>query len=1134
MPMPAPCPLPRVSPRLIARGLTLVLALSLWLALPRVASAHAHLAWADPAPDSVLAHAPSVGAFLFDEPLNPALTRVHISDASGHLVTADTGHLAPGHGGALWLLPLPRLAAGTYSVFWTSESATDGHVMGSFYTFRIAPAGSAGGVGAVSGTAGGAGAVSGTAGGAYGVGTASASGGGAGGIGLTVGALGTALVHWIGLAAQALWLGCLLVEVLVLAPARQRGAPPEARLAWAATRRLWRLAGAALVVAALALAGETLSVTLQGTGGDLGRALDPTILGGVLSSQNGRLVVARAAVLLVALLVAVLVRVPKDNTTTATVPLSVARAPRSARAPRALGIVAQAAPPALPRLPRLPWAWTLPGLVTLALADLLLTAFAGHASDVTPAALSYAIDWLHLVCTAAWAGGIAALAWGVMPLRRALAPAERAPAALPLLDRFSPVAYTAVAILTLSGLYNAVNHLDAPQRLADTLYGQQLDVKVALVAVLIALSASHVYQLRPRIARLQRQFQQQSPSVPGRADAVVARESAAAGVHEGLATLAARLRLEGGVGAAILLATALMSQTLPQSSPPSSASVAPSTDATPASITGTTVTGNLRGQLTVVPPAVGSATFTLALSEGGTALSGDTGAAVIHLYPVDQPASIAPLDTVAHGTRFVVAGSLAATGTWRADVLVRTAATPDYRTLPFTFTVGPGAAFILPGLNPAAVSLAIAPGLLSAPNTVTIAGVQAPAVRLLSQSLDMLMGSIPYDTTPLGGGRWRVSNLFAPMNGRWELTVQAQRDGGWITVRRVVYQVPLSGIMRLLTPRAQGQGSASAPSAASSRIAQGAVPARGANLSAPFNVAFARTLPYTALVTEMGSNGVRTLTGPLLPTGLQAHGVDVLDGTPYAYVTNFGADPGTVSQIDLRSMRVVRTFTVGLGPAHVVFAPDHRRAFVTDFHSADLFVLDLTNGATQRIAFPGDNCFEPHGLDISEGGHTLFVACAGGAWIYTVDARTLRPGRLVITAPGAFGVAVDAPRHEVWVTNQTANSVTVLDETTLAVRATIPVGKGPALLVPTPDGGAVYVADQLGNTVSVIDAGGRRVVATILVAAQPHGPDVTADGRYVYVASIGGNAVTIIRTSDNRVVAVVPSAVGSNEVAIAH
>ena len=87
---------------------------------------------------------------------------------------------------------------------------------------------------------------------------------------------------------------------------------------------------------------------------------------------------------------------------------------------------------------------------------------------------------------------------------------------------------------------------------------------------------------------------------------------------------------------------------------------------------------------------------------------------------------------------------------------------------------------------------------------------------------------------------------------------------------------------------------------------------------------------------------------------------------------------------------------------------------MTDFRSSDLSAIDLRGGATRRIAFPGDNCFESHGIDISEDGCTLYVACAGGAWIYTVDARTLRPGRVVVTAPGAIGVAVDAPCHEVW------------------------------------------------------------------------------------------------------------------------
>jgi YVTN family beta-propeller protein len=345
-----------------------------------------------------------------------------------------------------------------------------------------------------------------------------------------------------------------------------------------------------------------------------------------------------------------------------------------------------------------------------------------------------------------------------------------------------------------------------------------------------------------------------------------------------------------------------------------------------------------------------------------------------------------------------------------------------------------------------------------------------------------------------------------------------------------------------------------APAQAATRLAIGRPAKSGPGLAGPRNVAFARGLPYTVLVTEIGmadmnamvpgtanamlamqkNAGLRTLFGPLLHTGSMPHGVNAIAGTPDVLVSNFGDDPGTAVEVDLRTMHIVHRFTVGLNPTHFVVLPGHRFAFVTNIGSNDVYRLDLATGATRRIAFPNDTCLHPHGDALGPDGYTLYVACAGDAWIASIDTRTLRPGRVGITDTGAYDVKVNRPRQELWVSNQTANDVTVLDLRTLKKRATIALGKGmsPALLVLTPDGRRAYVGDLTGNAVSVIDAVSRRVIATVPVAAQPFGPTVTPDGRYVYEPSIKGSVVTIIRVADNKVMAVVPAPVGALHVAL--
>jgi copper transport protein len=485
--------MPSQSPRLrrvVARGV--LIGAVLWLALPGSAFAHALLVESNLVPGETISSAPAVAQWDFSEPLNTELTKAEVTDAAGTVLTSSRGSIAPGND-EMWQLPLPRLPNGTYTVHWTSHSATDGHVAKASYTFQVAPTGAAPQLRPV---------------------PASFSGdpGSGSGINLPSGTASYIIVHWITLAAGAVWLGSLLVEVLVLGPARRSGAAPELLLEQWSTPRVWRFVQIAPAVALVALIGEQVAVNYDATD-SLRTSLSPSTIAGDLDSQFGFFAVARLVLLVAALVLAVLAR-RRD-------------------------------PPRLNGL-----ALTLTGI---ALVYMLLVAWSGHAVKISPLGVSLAVDWVHLIGTAAWIGGIAALAWAVLPFQHKLLPHQRAYAVLPLLHRFSPIAYAAVAGLVLSGIYNAYNHLPTAGDLSSTIYGQLAILKSVLVVALVVLSATHTYFLRPWIARMEQAAESGQDE----------RGLFEADAEQGLGALPERLRFEAYIGAVILLAASTMAEVLP-------------------------------------------------------------------------------------------------------------------------------------------------------------------------------------------------------------------------------------------------------------------------------------------------------------------------------------------------------------------------------------------------------------------------------------------------------------------------------------------------------------------------------------------------------------------------------------------
>jgi YVTN family beta-propeller protein len=107
-------------------------------------------------------------------------------------------------------------------------------------------------------------------------------------------------------------------------------------------------------------------------------------------------------------------------------------------------------------------------------------------------------------------------------------------------------------------------------------------------------------------------------------------------------------------------------------------------------------------------------------------------------------------------------------------------------------------------------------------------------------------------------------------------------------------------------------------------------------------------------------------------------------------------------------------------------------------------------------------------------------------------------------------VSVNRNTNRVYVLNETAGTVTVINGSTNGVLATVRVGSGPTRLAVEAVRNLVYVANNLSNNVSVIDGATNKVTATIPVGAQPRNVSTNNATHHVFVSNQGSNSVSVI------------------------
>ena len=138
------------------------------------------------------------------------------------------------------------------------------------------------------------------------------------------------------------------------------------------------------------------------------------------------------------------------------------------------------------------------GLALMPAALLLLTQSLLSRSAALPDWLLPTLtDWFHLALTAPWLGGVAFLAFVLIP--PVLSDPSLLGAFSAAVDRFSPLALFCVLGLGISGIVQASAFIRDLSELVSTDYGRALSVKLILVVVLIGFGALHQQVIAPRL-----------------------------------------------------------------------------------------------------------------------------------------------------------------------------------------------------------------------------------------------------------------------------------------------------------------------------------------------------------------------------------------------------------------------------------------------------------------------------------------------------------------------------------------------------------------------------------------------------------------------------------------------------------
>ncbi len=251
------------------------------------------------------------------------------------------------------------------------------------------------------------------------------------------------------------------------------------------------------------------------------------------------------------------------------------------------------------------------------------------------------------------------------------------------------------------------------------------------------------------------------------------------------------------------------------------------------------------------------------------------------------------------------------------------------------------------------------------------------------------------------------------------------------------------------------------------------------------------------------------------PTGEGPHEVVASTDGKLAIASNYGTAqaPGhTLSVIDIATRKEIHRVDVSpLERPHGLFAADGKIYFTAEQNK----IIARYDPATNRVDWSlGTGQDGTHMVVLSKDRNQIYTSNIRSGTITIFDRAGNPPdwhATVVKVGPGAEGFDVSPDGKQLWAANAGDGTVSIVD---IAKKETVQVfdvaSKRSNRLKFTPDGKLALISDLTSGEVIVVDVASRKTVKRLPVGRGVAGILITPDGAKAYAAATGDNWVAVI------------------------